>query len=313
MAKQKHETATENTTTTTTALSAPPEHTEIEMAADFGEDAGAGFDNFGAGDMLIPQLVLVQDKAKAIKNGLAKARDILLTSTGQTFSQVEVVPAITDHCFVEWVPRESGGGFRGRHSLDSQIVKDTLSMAKQKVGKHATYVRNVDGKLVANGETELIETFEVWCVIADNGKPIGYGLFSCSSMKIKPYKVWTNRMRAFQIPSADGKGKQDVPMFANRTIVRVVDDKNQKGEFFNFSFDPYHPADTVKIKDAEGKEHVVERTALRASMLTPKSALYQAGKELRDLVLAKKVTADYAAAEQDAGPEAAHAEGAAAF
>lgn len=265
------------------AMTAPPETTAL-AEVDFGEDAGQGFENVSNADMILPLLIVVQDNTKSIPKEKAKGGQIFNTSTQRAADWVEIVPAVTDHCYLEWNPRDAGGGFRGRHALDSAVVKHTLGASQQRIGKHKT-MRMVEGKLVPSG-TELVEAFEIWAVVGDgNGMPDGFALISCTSTKIRPYRQLTTKLRHFQVPRPGG-GKQDVPLFANRTIVRTVPDKNAKGDFFNFSFDPFTKG-TPPLTD------------LLASMVTGKHPMYMAGKELRQLVSDGKVSADYASTEDD--------------
>lgn len=273
-------------TTKATAMTAPEANTAL-AEVDFGDDAGSGYENVSNADLIIPLIVIVQSNAKLAKDKVCEAGLLWNTSTQQGASQLEIIPAVTDHCYLEWVPRDDGGGFRGRHALSSEIVKTALAKSTQKIGKHPVYVKDGTGALVKKG-TELVEAFEIWCIIGDgNGKPIGYALISCTSTKIRPYRNLVTRLRGFQVPRPGG-GKQDVPLFANRTLVRVVEEKNKKGEFFNYSFDAFTKG-TGDVSD------------LQASMLSPKHPMYIAGKELRNLVAEGKVAADYASTEDDSG------------
>lgn len=270
----------------TTTMQAPPTETALE-AHDFGDDAGLGFDNTTGSDMVVPMIIVVNDKSKLIKNNQAKCGQLFVTGVGTAHDFLEVVPAITDHCYIEWTPRDAGGGFKGRHALESQVVKDTMSVAKSRVGKQTTMRRKTDGKLEPTG-TELVEAFEIWLVLGDGeGKPNGYALMSCSSMKIGPYKQWITKLRHFQLPRPNSAGRQDVPLFANRTMLRVVDARRNQDEFKQPSFDPFTKSTDNKTPD------------LVASLLGPKHPMYLAGKELRDLVLAKKIAGDYSSTESE--------------
>ena len=93
---------------------------EVSTYVDYGDHAGKGFENQTQDDVAFPFLTVLQGGEKGMEDVVdAKPGKLFNTITRQLYDQVELVPAITEHCYVEWVPREKGGGFVGVHALSA--------------------------------------------------------------------------------------------------------------------------------------------------------------------------------------------------
>ena len=113
----------------------------------------------------------------------------------------EFVPVATQHVYVEWVPREQGGGFVGIHQIEDDVVKAAKDSSTE-FGKYFT----------AEGNT-LTETFYVYGVMLDEDGNEMVVVIPFTSTKISVYKKWNTRIAAFQI-----NGKRP-PLFAHRVKV----------------------------------------------------------------------------------------------
>jgi hypothetical protein len=132
------------------------------------------------------------------------------------------VPVTTQHVYVEWKPRDAGGGIVGRHEIDSDLV----AAAKKSSEQFGEY-RTDEGH-------ELIETFYMvgyTLESEDATEPQDIVVVPFSSTKIKVYKRIMQMLRTY-------KGRP--PLFANRLRITSVPDKNNKGSFFNFAITPIH-------------------------------------------------------------------------
>jgi hypothetical protein len=180
-------------------------------------DAGAGFENQSNADISIPFLSLLQSNSPQCDDELGDAR-----MTAGTFyntvteenvgSEVVFVPGTTQHRFVEWVPRDQGGGFVAAHATVPEGCQP-----------HPTK----KGVLVTPAGNDLIETFYVYGVDED-AVPI---VIAFKSTHIKAYKKWNSRIKMHLVGTPEG-GKITPPMFANKCVISSVKRENEHGKFF---------------------------------------------------------------------------------
>lgn len=196
----------------------------------FEEFAGSGFENQTSDDYAIPFLQVLQALSPQLQeNDNLKQGMIINTVTGEAFAGkdgIGFVPATTQHNYVEFKPRDAGGGFVGAHAVDDPMVLAAIK-ASAEFGKYTT----PDGN-------ELIETFYVYGVaVMDDGSTID-AVLAFSSSKIKKYKAWMTKAKTIQIPLPDGR-RIPAPLFAHRYRLKTVGEKNTKGSFYNWdiSFD----------------------------------------------------------------------------
>lgn len=239
-------------------------------AFDYGEDVGSGFENQTAADYSIPFLGVLQQMSPQVKDpddgGVAGARPgmLLNTVTEELYSAKEglqFVPAHTEHVFVEWVPRESGGGFVAVHQINSDVVKRAKAAARE-YGKYRTDAGN-----------DLVETFYVYGITCDDRDAGEMLVIAFTSTKIKVYKRWNTKVGMFQIKTADGR-KVRPPLFAHRVKLTTSKEKNNKGEFYNLSINP-----------AEAD--------LTTSLLSPDDPRFMAAKECKRMVESGMARAAY--------------------
>lgn len=271
---------------------APAKRASKEVAVvDYGDDAAAGFENQTTEDRAIPFLVILQSNSPQVEAEESELKPgMLFNSVTEAAINgregIRFVPAITEHVFVEWVPRGRGGGFVAVHEKTSDIVK--TAKAKSTVfGKYSTEYdehgrARVDGNDVPTGN-DIVETFYVYGVILDeNDEPDEIALIAFTSTKIKPYKNWSTKLGMFTIPGPDGV-KQRPPLFAHKCHLSTVQEKNAKGTFYNFV-----------IKPADGDD-------LPSSLLRPDNPAFAQAKALRDMVNSGMARVDHAAQTTAAG------------
>lgn len=197
-------------------------------AVNFGEFAGMGFNDQTAADRAIPFLGVLQALSPQVTDGdpkrlpNAKSGDLFNTVTQELLARpATIVPVCTQHTFVEWVPRDAGGGFVAQHAIDSDVVKQ----AHAKAAKF--------NELKTEAGNDLIETFYLYALLLEGPEakesltPI---VIAFTSTKIKVYKRLMTSLLGI---------KSKPPMFAFRLAVTSFDDKNKKGQpFKNFKIDP---------------------------------------------------------------------------
>jgi hypothetical protein len=191
----------------------------------FEEDSGAGLEGADADSYAIPFLTILQkgspqcdpDHGSYLTG--AKPGMIFNNVTEQLVDGEEglfVVPATFRHCFVEWVPREDGGGFRGLLDPNDPVVKAAL--------------RNRDDKgrfLLDNGNHLSDTRYHFVIVVGEDGpEPV---VLSLTSTQIKKSRRWMTQMRNLKL---EGKnGKYNPPTFSHIYRLTTVPEQNDKGSW----------------------------------------------------------------------------------
>ena len=255
------------------------------VAYDYGEDANAGFENQTGEDFAIPFLSVLQALSPQVADpsdgGVEGARPGMLfnTVTETVFDGkdgVEIIPALTEHVFMEWVPRKQGGGFVARHEINSDIV----ARAKEGAPGFGKYSTSYDADGQPNGN-DLVETFYVYGVLV--GETLEPIVIAFTSTKISVYKRFNTKLNMFTTKQGDRKIKP--PIFAHRIRVTTVKQKNNEGEFFNFAMAPAEvdiahsllETSDPRFLAAKGCREMVASGAARASYETQKGGEGQPG------------------------------------
>ncbi len=237
---------------------------------DYGEDAGSGYENQTAKDIAIPFLNVLQSNSPICSEEDSGARPGMLMNsvTNELFSGKEgigFVPVTTRHSFVEWVPRDQGGGYVGEYAIDAPEV----ARARQQAGGKL-------GKLRLENGNDLIETFTIIGIkLDDEGAPEGPMIVAASSTKIKPYRGLMTRLRTYLHPTPNGR-KVQPPLFAHKVSIKTEKQSNNKGEFFNFVFAPLNgtvadsltPPDSSIMEAARDLKTAFDTGAVRAATET---------------------------------------------
>lgn len=230
----------------------------------YADMAGQGFENQTSDDYTIPFLQILQGLSPQLEdNDDLKVGMILNSVTGEVFQGKEgvaFIPATTHHQYVEWKPRDQGGGFVAVHEANSPMVKECI--ANQDFGVYKT----PDGN-------DLIETFYVYGIVIDAEGSPSQAVLSFSGTKIKKYKAWQTTAKTVQIALGDGR-RIPAPLFAHRYRLTTVGEKNNKGSFSNWNI-TWDGANAM------------------ACRLAPDDELVQAAIGIRDLLDTGKARAAY--------------------
>lgn len=202
----------------------------LALNAEFEEFAGSGFENQTSDDYSIPFINILQALSPQLEeNDQLRAGMLYNTVTGEAFKGSEgiaFVAATTRHQYVEFKPRDQGGGFIAAHEIDDPMVKAAIQ-ASTEFGKYHTPEGN-----------ELVETFYVYGIAIDAEGNTMDAVIAFNSTKIKRYKAWQTKAKTIQIQLPDRR-RIPAPLWAHRYRIRTVAEKNNKGSFHNFdiSFD----------------------------------------------------------------------------
>lgn len=247
-------------------------------AYDYGDDAGAGFENQSSADIAIPFLAILQALSPQVEGEDNPLRPGMLFNTvsEEAYKASEgilFVPGVTKHVVVEWKPKDQGGGIVAVHEVDSEVVEEARKRSTE------------FGNLKTLGGNELVETFYIYGAQIDEDKEsvLGPLVIACSSTKIKRYKAWNSKLNMFAHKKHGMPAKP--PLFAHLTRVTSFKDKNPKGDFFNITLAP-----------ANGD--------VASSLLPPTNEGFAAARQVREMVAEGIAQADYKSADKTTGGSA---------
>lgn len=203
-----------------TKVATVPSASNLPVAADLASRlnklAGAGFEHAGKGDYSLPFIGVLQKMSPQLEKGHAKyikgseAGQFINTVTNELYdgdAGITVIPVDFRKVFLEWVPRNEGGGLVAEHP-----TREEADSKKQE----NTVIADTANHYV------LMKTAMGW-------EPV---LISCTSTKLKFSRNWMSQMARVRI------GNSAAPMFARKYVLKTVTQSNQKGSFHNIKAEP---------------------------------------------------------------------------
>lgn len=230
MAGKKDPKKPEETTALTTAAT-----TALGSVQDYGDDAERGYQNQTQADIKLPRLGLLQkmsyevDKAHESYIEGAEPGGFFNKATRELLpNEVFFVACLTRHEFIQWIPRDAGGGYVKSFPINHPAVLkakedypfNALKIAAQREG---------------GGMDDLVETFTILGAHVDPATltPIQPMALDFKSTSIEPYQNIIGRIRAFRHELDDGR-KVKIPLFGVLLKVVAVPQSKAKGNFHNY-------------------------------------------------------------------------------
>ena len=194
--------------------------------------SGAGFEEANSDSYAIPFLQILQkmsdqtdpEHASYIKN--AKAGMFANLTTGKLFDGkqgIQIIPCHYSRKFVEWVPREKGGGLRGVHMPDSDVVLNANQSPKNPL------------ELITDEGNILSDTRYHFVLQLVNGQPEPIVL-TMKSSQIKKSRSWMTRMQNLTIRRKDGT-RFTAPMFSHIWTLTTKQETNDRGSWYGYFID----------------------------------------------------------------------------
>lgn len=218
---------------TKTAKPAPAPETPAIDWSQYGQNAG--FEKVSTEDLGIPFLMIIQKGSPEFdKTHPAHANkkvtgvgpgDIINTVTRRILYKSDGEPLIFVPCgyerlYVEWKPRDSGGGFVRQH-----VNPAILSECKRNE-------KNQD--VLPNGN--LVVTTAYFFGLAevdDNHEKCVIGM---TSTQLKKSRMWLNLMMQLKVTTPDGRSFTP-PMFSHKYALTTIPESNQNGSWFGWSIE----------------------------------------------------------------------------
>lgn len=248
----------------------------LPEVSEYGNDALEGQQKVTVDERQIPFWRIIQSNSPQVNPTESKYLDyakpgmIMNTSTLEVIDGLrggmQFIPVWRHHDFVEYVPRDKGGGWEATWPKDDPRIPSL----RQAQGQF--------GKLTLENGNELIEVFYFQGL---GISPEGFceeGVIGFASTQIKKYKMMTARLE-----NLVGRPTPKYPQFAFRWLMGTVAERNKKGAFF-------------------GWKPVLDGDSPDDARMSPKDPLYQRAREFFMLCKTGKITADYSATTTEEDP-----------
>lgn len=199
-------------------------------AIDWSTDVGAGFENVKQDDLGLPMLSIIQkmspevdeDDPKFIEG--VKAGDVLLNLTKKCYadkaSPAMYVPCGYQKAYVEWTPRESGGGYVQAHS---QAILNQCT-------------RNEKGQdVLSNGNLIVTTAYIFGYMFDEDEKDWIFTILSMSSTQLKKARQWLNIMSSHKMTQGDKKIL--LPMYSHKYKLSTQPESNEHGTWYGWKIE----------------------------------------------------------------------------
>jgi len=222
-----------------------------------------GFENVTQEDLGLAIINLLQgtspqcDKTKDGYIEGCEAGEFFVTTLQESFKELTVVPVGFMSTVIEWVPRESGGGFVGRYPKGHPKAMDFTKVGYKKITPEGN---------------ELVDTAEHFVMVLPEGGGEPYlAVMPFKSTATRYSKNWINKMSA-QSLVVGGVAKR-LPMFMQMYKLTAGVDRNTKGSWYSPKNMEYlgHVPDELLAKASEAAK-AFNDTSIEADAAFSKSA-----------------------------------------
>ena len=214
--------------------------------AQFEDIGGLGFEETTSQDMAVPFLRILAQLSPQVnkRDGAyvegAEAGHIYNTVQNEVYDGtqgISVIPCYYSRKYVEWTPREKGGGYIQSYATTDPIVK--------------TAVKNELGQDILPDSGNLLSNTSHFFVLHLH-KTLGpqRGLITMTSTQLKKGRKWLTQAEQFTSKKKDGSIMQ-LPLMSQIYTLKTVEEKNDKGNWFGW--DISHEKQIDLSNDSEQK------------------------------------------------------------
>lgn len=188
---------------------------------DFSADAGAGMEGADKDSFALPFLAILQGLSPQMETVEgAKIGLYINTITNRLSATIDVVPVAFQRRYLEWAPREKGGGFRGSHDVFEIESKN--------------YVRNEKGQIINEAGNMLKDTRIHYVLVLGEDGTFSPAIISMSSTQIKKSKRWLSMIQNVQMKDSSGR-TFNPPAFSHIYTMSSLKESNDSGTWYGFS------------------------------------------------------------------------------
>tara|TARA_R100000781_G_scaffold1799_2_gene3051 strand:+ start:5723 stop:6505 length:783 start_codon:yes stop_codon:yes gene_type:complete len=202
-------------------------NTSVAVPSAFIEDANSGLETLTAEDITIPRLKVLQAMSpEVLKNDGkyvegANAGDIINTVTSKLYTNdnpLVVLPVAYKRLFLEWGPRESGGGLVAQHE-DASILSKTT---KDNMGRDMLE----NGNYIQTSATHFVLS------IHEDGS-YDNAMIAMAGTQLKKSRTWNSIMASIKMRSGD---KVFTPAsYSHKYVMKTKAESNDRGTWFGWN------------------------------------------------------------------------------
>ena len=229
---------------------------ETALSTDVMEDifgmAGEGA-SFDSSEMQIPFVRVAQSLSPQLNKKKGEYIDGL--ETGDAYNTLTserwagetglvMVPCYQTTKYLEFVPRTSGGGFRGEIGPNDPILQRTS--------------RDGSKEILPNGN-ELVKSDQHFCLIVGEDGMTQPVVIDMKSTQLKVSRRWKTQIAMQKIKHPGTGAIITPPVFATLWRLNTVEETNDKGDFYNWAVE--------KVGTVERRDLLQEAKAFRDSIM----------------------------------------------
>jgi hypothetical protein len=274
------DTTTATPTTLPVAETIPPKAMTVVDDLDLTQDAGHGFEDVVATDLVLPFWKLLQSAGNETKRtepeyikGATEGM-WLDTVSKRLYRDITVIPCKMVTHYIEWRKRTDGGGMIKNHGTDRSILdqthrdektgKDTLDNGHEVITTATWFCLVIGGKEINTAITD------------DPGTEIDFvtrAVITFQSTALKASRGWVSLAQALRLRDKENKQYQP-PMFAMTYLLTCVGTRNDAGSWVlpvvkQSGWTTDYPNAGVLIKEA--REYTKLASELHLMVITPQS------------------------------------------
>lgn len=192
------------------------------------EGEGAAFDS---SEMQIPFVRILQAMSPQLKKREAEyiegseQGDMFNTVTKQHWTGedgVTVIPCFQTTKYLEFTPRDQGGGFRGEIAPTDPILKRTERMGAK--------------EMLPTGN-ELVKSDQHYCLVVEPDGTYQPVVIDMKSSQLKVSRRWKTQIAMQKIAHPRDGRMVTPPLFATQWKFTTVEESNDQGTWFNYSIE----------------------------------------------------------------------------
>ena len=196
------------------------------------DDANEGLATLSREDLAMPFFKITQPLTPEVVEGDLTPGMIMNSATGEAWSELEVVPCGYERQYIEWTPRETGGGLVAVHN---QYEGPVLL---------ATCTKNDKGKDILPNGNLLVSTAVHYVCALIKGAPV-LGIISMTSTNLKKSRRWNSVMTGIKL-----KGKNGVytpPVYGHSYTAKVAKESNNFGTWYTWDISLNKPVSDANL------------------------------------------------------------------
>lgn len=190
---------------------------------EFDQFEGAGLENVGASDLLVPRISILQALSPQLKSSKtefikgASAGEICDVGIGETFPDgILFLPVYYRKDYLEWAPRSSGKGLINIHTNPNILDETTRDDKNKPILPNGNYV----------AETAQFFGFNL---TADGRQ----SFLPMASTQLKKARQWLTLATGEKLSRADGSSFQP-PLFYRTYMLTTAEESNAEGDWFGW-------------------------------------------------------------------------------